>query len=397
MFNGNLEDALNVQDLRQMAKKRLPKWLFEFVDRGTEDESALRNNRAAFERIRLKTQVLVDVSKRNPETTLFGSKHAMPVGIGSTGGIAGMMAYQGELALARAAKAANVPFTLGTGSLTSMEQIARDVGGTLWFQLYMWSDVRLSHLLVERVKNAGFEALIVTVDGPVNTNREYNIRNGFASPFSYNRRNTAAVLARPGWLLGVIMRYMLTTGMPRRENLPTEFKERVTQVSSAERKTKNDALTWDDLSKLRDMWPGKLMVKGILTPADAERAISRGADGVIVSNHGGRNFDSSMAPIEALGPIVDAVGHRTTVICDSGFRRGSDVVKALAIGAKFVLVGRATLWGATVAGQAGVARALGIYHEEISRTLGFVGCPRIADLNRDFLERVATPHLPLTM
>jgi len=396
MFIGNVNDALNNHDMRQMARKRLPKWLFEFVDRGTEDEVALRNNRAAFERIKLKTQVLVNVSKRNQEITLFGKKHGMPLGIAPTGP-AGMLYYKGELELARAAKAANIPFTLATGSQTSMEDVAKLVGGTLWFQLYMWSDVRMSHMLVERAKNAGFEALVVTVDGPVGTNREYNVRNGYTVPFRYTKKNTLAVLARPGWLFGVIMRYWMSGGMPTRANYPEGMTEKFTHVSTAERKTKNDSLSWDDLGVLRDMWPGKLLVKGILTPRDAERAIARGADGIIVSNHGGRNFDSSMAPIEALAPIVDAVGQRTTVIVDSGFRRGSDVVKALAIGAKMVMVGRATLWGTTVAGEAGAARAINFYREEISRTLAYLGCCNISDLSRDSLDFVQAPHLPLTM
>jgi len=305
--------------------------------------------------------------------------------------------YKGELELARAAKAANIPFTLATGSQTSMEEVAKVVGGTLWFQLYMWSDVRLSHILVERAKNAGFEALVVTVDGPVGTNREYNVRNGYTVPFHYTRKNTAAVLARPGWLINVILRYWMNGGMPTRANYPEGMTEKFTHVSTAERKTKNDALSWDDLSVLRDMWPGKLIVKGILTPRDAERAIAHGADGIIVSNHGGRNFDSSMAPIEALGPIVDAVGHRTTVIVDSGFRRGSDVVKALALGAQLVMVGRTTLWGTTVGGEAGAARAINFFREEIGRTIAYLGCRTISELNRECLEYVPTPHHPLTM
>src|SRR6185503_309356 len=383
MSNGNAaEEALNVHDMRELAKKRLPKWMFEFVDRGTEDEVALRNNRAAFERIKLKTQVLTDVSRRSQEIELFGKKHGMPLGIAPTGP-AGMLWFQGELELARAAKAANIPFTLATGSQTSMEDVARLVGGTLWFQLYMWSDVKMSHILVERAKNAGFEALVVTVDGPVGTNREYNIRNGYTVPFRYNRKNTSAVLAHPGWLFGVIMKYWMNGGMPTRANYP-------------EGKTKNDSLAWTDLKILRDMWPGKHIVKGILTPQDAELAIAHGADGILVSNHGGRNFDSSMAPIEVLPGIVDAVGHKTTVIVDSGFRRGSDVVKALAIGAKLVMVGRATLWGTTVAGEAGAARAINFYREEVSRTMAYLGCTRISQLNRDCLERVPTPHVPLT-
>ncbi len=396
MSNRSVEEALNIHDLRRMAKQRLPKWLFEFVDRGTEDEVALRNNRAAFERIKLKTQVLVDVSARKQDITLFGKLHKMPLGIAPTGP-AGMLWYKGELELARAAKAAGIPFTLATGSQTSMEEVAKVVGGTLWFQLYMWSDVRMSHILVERAKNAGFEALVVTVDGPVGTNREYNIRNGYTVPFSYNRKNTTAVMARPGWFFSVLMRYWMSGGMPTRANYPEGMTEKFTHVSTAERKTKNDSLAWTDLKVLRDMWPGKLLVKGILTPKDAELAIAHGADGIIVSNHGGRNFDSSMAPIEALAPIVDAVGDRTTVIIDSGFRRGSDVVKALAIGAKLVMVGRATLWGTTVGGEAGAARAINFYREEISRTLAYLGCRSVADLNRDCLEFVGASHTPATM
>ncbi len=184
--------------------------------------------------------------------------------------------------------------------------------------------------------------------------------------------------------------------MPTRANYPEGMTEKFTHVSTAERKTKNDSLSWQNLDELRNLWPGKLLVKGILTPHDAEMAIKHGADGVIVSNHGGRNFDSSMAPIEALAPIVDAVGNRTTVIVDSGFRRGSDVVKALAIGAKLVMVGRATLWGTTVGGEAGAARTLNFYREEISRTMAYLGCTAITQLNREFLETVPTPHVPLT-
>jgi isopentenyl diphosphate isomerase/L-lactate dehydrogenase-like FMN-dependent dehydrogenase len=185
--------------------------------------------------------------------------------------------------------------------------------------------------------------------------------------------------------------------MPRRENYPTDLPERLTHVSAAERKTKNDSLTWDDLSVLRDMWPRKLILKGVLTPEDAERAVARGVDGVVVSNHGGRNFDSSMAPISVLPSIVDAVGSKTTVIVDSQFRRGSDIVKALAIGADLVMAGRPTLWGTTVGGAEGAGKAIKFFREEISRTIAYLGCQTIGDLNRDMLEYVSTPHLPSTM
>lgn len=215
----SLDDAYNIFDLRDKAKARLPKWLFEFVDRGTEDEVALRNNRAAFERIKLKPRVLRDVSGRKLDTTVFGKQHKLPIGIAPTGA-AGMMWYQGELELARAAKEAGIPFTLATGSITSMEKIATEVGGTLWMQLYMFPERSMSLELVNRAQNAGFEALLVTVDTAVSGNREYNHRNGFSVPFRYNSRNTLDVLTHPRWMLGVLGRYIASGGMPRHENYP---------------------------------------------------------------------------------------------------------------------------------------------------------------------------------
>ncbi|MBI2226968.1 MAG: alpha-hydroxy-acid oxidizing protein [Betaproteobacteria bacterium] len=376
--------AYNIEDLREIARRRVPKGMFEFVDRGAEDEVALRNNRTAFERIRLQPRALVDVSRRSQEITLFGKPQKMPIAIAPTGS-AGLMWHDGEIALARAAAAAGIPFTLATGSMTAMEKIAAQAGGRLWFQLYMWPDRSLSHKLVERASTAGFEALVVTVDGAVSGNREYNLRNGFTIPFTFTRRNVSDVLMHPEWLLGVLARYVFTTGMPRYENYPSEFKHRITTQPMGKGMLLNDSLTWDDLRVLRRMWPRTLIVKGILHPQDARLAADCGADGIVVSNHGGRNLDSSMAPIEVLPEIVDAVGKRITVIVDSGFRRGSDVVKALALGARAVLIGRPTLYGTAAGGEAGAARAIAIFREEIDRMLALLGCPGIAALNREYL------------
>ena len=376
--------AYNIEDLREIARRRVPKGMFEFVDRGAEDEVALRNNRSAFERIRLKPRALVDVSLRSQEITLFGNPQKMPIAIAPTGS-AGLMWHDGEIALARAAAAAGIPFTLATGSMTAMEAIAAQAGGRLWFQLYMWPDRSLSHKLVERASTAGFEALVVTVDGAVSGNREYNLRNGFTIPFTFTRRNVSDVLMHPEWLLGVLARYVFTTGMPRYENYPSEFKHRITAQPMGKRMLLNDSLTWDDLRVLRGIWPRTLIVKGILHPRDAGLAADCGADGIVVSNHGGRNLDSSMAPIEVLPEIVDAVGKRITVIVDSGFRRGSDVVKALALGARAVLIGRPTLYGTAAGGEAGAARAIAIFREEIDRVLALLGCPGIAALDREYL------------
>ncbi|MDO8597171.1 MAG: alpha-hydroxy acid oxidase [Sulfuricaulis sp.] len=380
--------AYSIADLREIAQRRLPKGLYEFVDRGTEDEVALRRNRAVFERIKLKPRTLIDVSGRSQGITLFGRELKMPIAIAPTGS-AGLMWHEGEIALARAAAAAGIPFTLATGSMTAMERIVEEAGGRLWFQLYMWPDRSLSHKLVERAKAAGYEALVVTVDSAVPANREYNRRNGYTVPFTFMRRNVADVLMHPRWLFGVLTRYVLTTGMPRYENYPSELKNKITGRPMGTSMTKNDSLNWEDLRVLRKLWPHTLMVKGILTPEDAVLAADCGADGVIVSNHGGRNLDSSLAPIEVLPEVVNAVGKRITVIVDSGFRRGSDVVKALALGAKAVLIGRPTLYGTAAAGEAGATRAIAIFRDEIDRVLALIGCRSIAELNPD---SVAMPH-----
>src|SRR6476469_287966 len=377
--------AYNIFDLRDSALRRIPKGLFEFVDRGTEDEVSLRNNRAVFDRMRFKTRTMVDVSKRNQDTTIFGIKHKMPICVAPTG-TAGLMWYEGEIALARAAKAAGIPFCLATGSMTAMERVADEAGGRLWFQLYMWPDKSMSHKLVERAKAAGYEALVVTIDGAVSPNREYNLRNGFTIPYTFTRGNIADVLMHPRWLLGVLARYIVTTGMPRYENYPSEIKYRVTAAPMGRSQMKNDSLNWDDLKVLRRIWPGTLIVKGIAHPQDAIFAAECGADGVVVSNHGGRNLDGSMAPIEALPDVVDAVGKRMTVIVDSGFRRGSDVVKALALGAHAVLIGRATLYGVAAGGEAGANRALELMREEISRVMALLGVRSVEELGPELLH-----------
>ena len=330
--------AYNIADLREMARRRLPRGMFEFLDRGTEDEVALANNRAAFERITFRPRTLVDVSARSQEITLFGRKVTMPIAVGPTG-TAGLLWYQGEIGLARAA-AAGIPFTVAINSMTSMETIAEQAGGRLWFQLYMWSDRTLSHQIVARAKAAGFEALMVTVDGAVRANREYGHRNGFEMPFRFNRRNVAGVLTRPGWLCGVLLHYAMTSGIPKFENYPPDIMDRLTARTLKSSFLKNDSLTWD----------------------------------------------SSMAPIEVLPEILDAVGKRITVMVDSGVRRGADVVKALALGAQAVLIGRATLYGVAAGGEAGAARAITILRDETSRVMALIGARDVAALGREFVE-----------
>lgn len=376
--------AYDIADLRDLARKRLPKGVFDFFDRGNGDEVAVANNRAAFERIKLNPHMLVDTSQRSLATTLYGRPLSMPLVVGPTGS-AGLAWHEGELALARAAKAARIPYTLATGSMTSLERVAAEAGGNLWFQVYMWPDRAASHALIARAKAAGYEALVVTVDTPVTPGREYNLRNGMTVPFRFTRRNVTDVALHPRWLAGVLMKYLLTTGMPRYENYPTQMKSRITALPMGRSMMVTDSLTWDDLREIRRLWPHALMVKGILRAEDATLAVDCGADGVIVSNHGGRAVDSTRAPIEILPEVVAAIGSRATVIVDSGFRRGADVVKALALGAHAVMIGRATLYGTAVAGEAGAARAIEIYRDEIDRLLALIGCPEIGALDAGYL------------
>jgi (S)-mandelate dehydrogenase len=381
-----LARCYNIADLREAAKRRLPKGVFEFVDRGSEDEVGLRNNRAGFERIKLRPRSLVDMSGRTMQTTLFGKPMGMPLAIAPTGA-AGLCWYEGELELAKAAAAAKVPFTLATGAMTSLEKIAKEAGGRLWMQLYLWNDRKLSYQLVERAERAGFEALILTVDTIVSPNREYNARNGFNLPFHPTPRAIADMVSHPRWLTGVLTRYLTTTGMPRYENLPEKFRSKITADPSQKEITRQDTMTWDDLRRLRDLWPRVLMVKGIMRADEAVRAVEYGADAVIVSNHGGRNMDSAMASIDALPEIVEAVGDRATVILDSGVRRGSDIAKALALGAKAVLVGRATLYGTAAGGEAGALLALNLLRGELDKVMAYTACNTVDEIGPEILYR----------
>ena len=252
-------------------------------------------------------------------------------------------------------------------------------------------------MLVDRAKAAGYKALVVTVDGVHAGNREYNIRNGFTIPFSFTVRNVYDMMTHPRWLFGVMLRYLVTTGMPMYANYPAAAKAKMTKGPMGRSSLRTDSISWEDLDALRKIWPHKLIVKGILDPQDAVTAVDHGADGICVSNHGGRNLDGIISPIEVLPEIVDAVGKRATIFMDSGIRRGSDVVKALALGANAVMVGRSTLYGVAAGGEAGAARALEIYREEIHRNIALLGCRSVAELGPQHLQ-FADPHLrPATL
>jgi isopentenyl diphosphate isomerase/L-lactate dehydrogenase-like FMN-dependent dehydrogenase len=365
----------NIADLRAEAKRRLPKWVFEFVDRGTEDEVGIAHNVEAFRRIKLRNRVLVDMTERDLGGALFGQRVSLPAAVAPTGA-AGLCWYEGELELAKAAARFGIPFTLAISSTTPLEKVAAEAGGRLWFQIYIWEDRQLTYELVGRAQAAGYEALVVTVDVDLGVNREFNLRNGYSNPFRPSYRTMRDILLKPGWLTTVLLRYLLTTGMPRQANNPAVAGNR---HGSVLRGINSDA-TWEDIVRLRDRWPGKLIVKGLLRAEDAARAVAAGADGVVVSNHGARNLDSAIASIDALPAIAREVGGRTTVLLDSGIRRGSDMVKAYALGADAVLFGRAALWGAAAGGQKGAERALALLRREYELTIAHLGCRNISEL-----------------
>ncbi len=380
----NLGSAFNIGDLRRRAQHCLPRVAWDYLERGAEDDVSLMANRAGFERIQFRPRTLVDVSGRTLRHALFGKTHALPFGIAPTGA-AGLYCFEADLALARAAEAAGVPFVLSTASFVAMERVAREAGGTQWFQLYMSKDRAAAQRLVRRAFDAGYEALVVTTDVPVGANREYNLRNGFAIPFRINARNVMDGLLHPRWLTQVFLRTLLADGVPRFRNVDTDVGGRIVAQDLSAFRARRDALDWSDIAWLRTIWPRKLLVKGVLTVEDARLAVEHGADGVVVSNHGGRQLDGALAAIDVLPEIADAVGGQTAVLFDSGVRRGSDIVKALALGADFVFVGRATLYGAAVGGQAGVAHALNLLRAETDRVMALIGCPAVAALDRRYL------------
>lgn len=380
-----MKPAWNIEDLRLAAKRRLPRAIFEFIERGSENEYLAAHNKAALDAIRMMPRALRDVTGRTPEIKLFGRRLPMPLIVGPTG-TADLLCHGGESCIAAAAAEAGIPFTLATSSTTSMDRIAEITQATgFWMQMYLWERRDLSWQVVDRAAGLGAEALILTVDTPVWPNREFNKRNGMANPIRPNPTLALDFARHPGWLLRVMGRYLLTHGGPPKfANYPKEIGGSV--AGPVNRVTNSASVSWEDVKELRRLWPNRLILKGILSKDDALLAADHGVDAVIVSNHGARNFDAAPASIEVLPEIVDAVASRMTVIFDGGIRRGSHVLKALAIGAHCALIGRATLYGAAAGGQPGAARALEILREEIGTSMAMLGVNRIPELDRSFLR-----------
>lgn len=377
-MTSRVDRCYNVEDFRSAARRRLPRGIFEYVDLGTEDGTALHGNRIAFERLRLQTRFLVDLGELDFSADLLGERQSLPIGI-APAGIAGLLWHQGEVALARAAKAHGIPYVLANTSITSMEDVAA-VGGDLWYQAYIWEEVDESYRQIERARGLGYRVLVVTVDSALGRIREHNERNGFAFPFQPNPRAFIDMLRHPRWLMGTLGRTVLKSGPPKNANYPERYQRVIARKGTAKPK-RHVRMTWDEIGRLKELWGGPVLVKSVLSPDDARRAMENGADGIVVSNHGGRAMDSAIATIDALPRIRSAVGDDATVILDSGVRRGSDVIKALARGADAAFLGRAPLYGIAVGGEDGARRVLDIVSSEFTTSMGYLGRRTLSEID----------------
>ncbi|HEV2270000.1 MAG TPA: alpha-hydroxy acid oxidase [Steroidobacteraceae bacterium] len=376
--------ALNIADLREIARRRVPGFAFEYVEGGAEDEATLRRNREAFSALRFVPQTLIDTSGRSLGTSVFGRPCAAPFVIAPTG-LNGMLHPDGDIGLARAAAALKIPYTLSTLSTTRLEDVAAKAGGRLWMQLYVMKNRAIAEDIMARAAAAGYEALVFTTDANVFGCREWDQRN-YARP---GKPRLAAILdsmRHPRWLLQVLLR----KGLPRFHNIAAFLPPGAASAvggSTIIPQMFEPTITWADIEWIRRHWPGKLLVKGVLSVDDARRAVDAGCDGIVLTNHGGRQLDYCVAPIEVLGEIAAAVGSRLTIVIDSGFRRGSDIAKALALGAHTVMIGRAALYGLAADGERGVRLALDMLAVELDRVLGQLGCRSVADLQPSLLRQ----------
>ncbi|HEX4077538.1 MAG TPA: alpha-hydroxy acid oxidase [Rhizomicrobium sp.] len=376
----------SIDDLRDAARRRLPRMLFDFMDGGAQTESTVRENRAALERIRLVPSALAGVATRSQGLDLFGAKSTMPLIIGPTGFAAGFWA-RGDVALARAAAKQGIPFVISMSSGSTLEDIGHAAPGTHWFQHYMPRDRERTKRLLPKLRDHGVDLIEVTVDTILPGRRLRDIRNGFSSPIVWTPRKVASVLAHPDWLVRTGRH-----GIPRMAIIEGEsHAKKAANLSEVMRPHFDEALSWDDIKWLRDQWPGKLLLKGVSDPRQLRPTMAAGLDGIVISNHGGRQLDGAIATIDILPEFVRETGGRFPLLIDGGFRTGTDIVKALALGATAVQVGRATLYGLATAGEAGVSYALAILRAEIDLALAFCGIGDLTQLGRDSV-RVASRY-----
>jgi L-lactate dehydrogenase (cytochrome) len=378
---------LTIDDLKRRARRRVPKMFFDYADSGSWTEGSYRANEEDFAKIKLRQRVLVDMTNRSLESTMIGEKVAMPVALAPTG-LTGMQHADGEILAAQAAEEAGVPFTLSTMSICSIEDVAEATSRPFWFQLYVMRDRDFVFNLIDRAKAAGCSALVLTADLQILGQRHKDLRNGLSTPPKFTPKHVWQVATRPQWAL-----QMLGTNRRTFRNIAGHAKgaDDLSSLAKWTHEQFDPRLSWDDVAWIKDRWGGKLIIKGILDPEDAEMATRTGADAIIVSNHGGRQLDGAPSSISVLSDIVDAVGDRIEVHMDGGIRSGQDVLKALCLGAKGVYIGRPFLYGLGAGGKKGVALALDIIRKELDTTLALCGKRDIKDVSKDLLY---APHDP---
>jgi len=376
----SLQRAHSIADLRKLSRRRLPRCVFDFFDGGAEDEISLAANTASLDRVNLLPRVLADVANVEIGARLLGATAAMPLGIAPMGAC-GLGWRDADVAVARAAAAAGVPYTLSSAAHNTIEEVATRAGGRLWFQPYMLSHREFVFRLIDRARSAGYEALVVTVDLPVGGKRERDLRNQFALPFRLTPRTFVDFAARPAWSLPMLMR-----GRPLMGNMVgMETRTGATAAGTTVGSGMDASFSWTDLQRVRDLWLGKFIVKGVLRPDDARRLVALGCDAIVVSNHGGRQLDGARSTFDALPDVAAAVNGGADVLLDGGVRRGRHIVQALAAGASGVFVGRSVLYGLAAAGEPGATRALEILRDEFTRTLRLCGCRSVAEVDSTLL------------
>lgn len=374
-------NAINIDDLRTLARKRLPRAVFEFIDGGALDEITLRANRDDFQKMRFMPRVLTDIETRNQSVELFGRRYDAPIILAPTG-LAGLLSRRGELGAVRAASRINVPYCLSTMATCSIEEIGAEVDVPNWFQLYVLRDRELTKTFIERARDARCSALVLTVDTKVQGPRERDMRNGFTVPPRFTPATLLDFAMHWRWLFDVALgpkikfRNFVDTGVDA-DNAVT-----ITQFIAGQYDL---SVSWRDVEWFKSQWGGPVLLKGLLSPTDALHAIDSGIDGIIVSNHGGRQLDGAISAIAALPAMADAVAGRIPLILDGGVRRGSDVIKAIASGATACMVGRAWLYGLAAGGESGVERALNILRDEIDVSLALLGCSDLSQVDRSVL------------
>jgi L-lactate dehydrogenase (cytochrome) len=379
-----LRKMVSIEECRRIAKRRLPRGVFDYIDGAAEDERSLAKNSAGFSRIEFRPRVLRDVSTLDPTTTLFGRTMAMPMIVAPTG-YTRIAHSQGELAVARAAARAGLPYSLSTMGTRSIEEVAAVSDGDKWFQVYTWRDRGLVAALVGRAKAAGYTTLWLTVDTAVLGRRERDVRRGFALPPKIGLETIIDGAIHPGWTWDFLRNDPIMFANVVGHGDQEDGKNPISLAAHVNSQF-DQALSWTDIDWLRTLWDGPIVLKGIQTVADAKQAVAIGVEGIGLSNHGGRQLDDAPVPIELVEPVRQEIGDQAAIICDGGVRRGSDVFKAVALGADAVSIGRAYLYGLGAAGERGVDHVLEFFQEGFERTMALTGCCTVADIDRDLVH-----------